>query len=256
MTPSRLPERPNLEQLKKQAKSLLRAAEAHEPAALRRFAALPAFANTPLGELDRAGLALHDAQSVVAREHGFPSWNALRDEVSARMLSFDAATDEFIRCATGGSADRAERLLALHPGIRSASPHTALVLGDAVSVEAWLRHRPELATQAGGPQNWEPLLYVCHTCMHRITPSRVDGLVAIARRLCALGANPNAEYHWNWHPELPRRHCGARFAPSATCRLRRCCWTLEPIPPTASAHIAAVVAISPPSICSPGSAST
>jgi hypothetical protein len=29
-------------------------------------------------------------------------------------------------------------------------------------------------------------------------------LVAIARRLCALGANPNAEYHWNWHPELPR----------------------------------------------------
>ena len=35
-------------------------------------------------------------------------------------------------------------------------------------------------------------------------PARVDGLVAIARRLCALGANPNAEYHWNWHPELPR----------------------------------------------------
>ena len=38
----------------------------------------------------------------------------------------------------------------------------------------------------------------------RDTPARVDGLVAIARRLCALGANPNAEYHWNWHPELPR----------------------------------------------------
>jgi ankyrin repeat protein len=32
----------------------------------------------------------------------------------------------------------------------------------------------------------------------------VEGLVAITRRLCALGANPNAEYHWNWHPELPR----------------------------------------------------
>ncbi len=40
--------------------------------------------------------------------------------------------------------------------------------------------------------------------MHRDVPARVDGLVAIARRLCALGANPNAEYHWNWHPELPR----------------------------------------------------
>ena len=40
--------------------------------------------------------------------------------------------------------------------------------------------------------------------MHKDSPARVDGLVAIARRLCALGANPNAEYHWNWHPELPR----------------------------------------------------
>jgi len=40
--------------------------------------------------------------------------------------------------------------------------------------------------------------------MHKSSAGRVDGLVAIARRLCSLGANPNAEYHWNWHPELPR----------------------------------------------------
>jgi hypothetical protein len=40
--------------------------------------------------------------------------------------------------------------------------------------------------------------------MHAAAPARLDGLVAIARRLAELGANPNAEYHWNWHPELPR----------------------------------------------------
>jgi hypothetical protein len=40
--------------------------------------------------------------------------------------------------------------------------------------------------------------------MQRNDPARLEGLVAIARRLCELGANPNAEYHWNWHPELPR----------------------------------------------------
>ena len=78
------------------------------------------------------------------------------------------------------------------------------MLGDAEAVEARLRDHPELATQPGGPQDWEPLLYVCHTCMHLAEPARVAGLVTIARRLCALGANPNAEYHWNWHPELPR----------------------------------------------------
>jgi hypothetical protein len=63
-------------------------------------------------ELGALGLALHDAQSVIAREHGFASWNALREEVEARTLSFDAAVEEFVRCATGGVPGRAERLLA------------------------------------------------------------------------------------------------------------------------------------------------
>jgi ankyrin repeat protein len=201
---SPLPDRPNLEQLKKQAKSLLHAAQAQDPAALRRFAALGAFANKPPAELGAPGLALHDAQSVIAREHGFVSWNALREEVEARTLTFDAAVEEFVRCATGGAAGRAERLRALPPGNATASLHTALVLGDAASVDARLRKHPESATRPGGPQNWAPLLYACHTCLHLTAAARVDGLVAIARQLCSLGANPNAVYHWNWHPELPR----------------------------------------------------
>jgi ankyrin repeat protein len=203
MTPSTLPDRPNLEQLKKQAKSLLRAAQAGDQAALQRFVVLPAFARSAALELHSNDLALHDAQSVIAREHGFASWNALREEVQARTLSFDAAVDEFIRCATGGASGRAERLLSLHPRIAWASLYTALVLGDAASVETRLRNEPELAIHPGGPQQWEPLLYACHTCMHK-AGGGADGLVAIARRLCGLGANPNAEYHWNWHPELPR----------------------------------------------------
>jgi ankyrin repeat protein len=203
-TPSTLPDHPNLEQLKKQAKSLLRSAQAGDATALARFGALPAFAGKAASELRSIDLALHDAQSVIAREHGFVSWNALREEVEARTLSFDAAVDEFIRCATGGASGRAERLLALHPRIASASLYTALVLADAATVEARLGVHPELATHPGGPQNWEPLLYACHTCMHKAGGRSAEGLVAIARRLCALGANPNAEYHWNWHPELPR----------------------------------------------------
>jgi Ankyrin repeat len=203
MTPNPLPARPNLEQLKKQAKSLLRAAQDRDAGALRRLAALPAFSDKSPDQI-ASGAALHDAQSVIAREHGFESWASLREEVEARTLSFDAAVEEFVRCATGGASGRADRLLALHPAIASATLHTALVLGDAAAVEARLGDRPELATTSGGPQDWEPLLYVCHTCLHRSVPARVDGLVRIARALLALGANPNAEYHWNWHPELPR----------------------------------------------------
>jgi ankyrin repeat protein len=203
--PSReLPARPNLEQLKKQAKSLLGAAKVRDQEALQRFASLPALAGKSLDEVARYDLALHDAQSVIAREHGFESWNTLREEVESRTLSLDAAIDEFIRCATGGATGRAERLLALHPAIASATLHTALVLGDDAAVEDWLKSHPQLAQQSGGPQDWDPLLYVCHTSMLKGDRARLDGLVAIARRLCSLGANPNAEYHWNWHPELPR----------------------------------------------------
>ena len=165
---------------------------------------MPAFSGKSIDDIDAADLALHDAQSVIAREYGFLSWPVMREEVEARTLSFGAALDEFLRCATGGAPSRAERLLALYPDVASANLYTALVLGDAASVHARLRDEPALATRPGGPQNWEPLLYVCHSCMHVTVPSRVDGFVAIARQLCGLGANPNAEYHWNWHPELPR----------------------------------------------------
>jgi ankyrin repeat protein len=195
MTSQQLPERPNLEQLKKQAKSLLRAARDQDSLALERFRVLPALPSS---------LALHDAQSVIAREHGFKSWNELREHVEERSLSFDAAVDEFVRYATGGAAARALRLLALHPSIAHANLYTELVLGDADAVDARLRKNPEVASSPGGIQNWEPLLYACHTCLHSGVPERAAGLVSIARALLALGANPNAEYHWNWHRELPR----------------------------------------------------
>jgi ankyrin repeat protein len=194
-----LPDRPHLDQLKKQAKSLLRDARAGDAAALARFAALPAYA----AGADPHDLALHDAQSVIAREHGVPSWNALREEVEARTLSFDEAVEAFVRAASDGASGRARRLLALHPAIASASLHAALLLGDAASVDARLAEQPDVATRPGGPQHWEPLLYACHTCLAD-SPERRDGLVAIARRLLALGADPNGAYHWNWHPELPR----------------------------------------------------
>ena len=195
-----LPERANLEQLRKQAKSLLHAARAQDPASLERFRAIPALA----GSSNPQSLALHDAQFVIASEYGFKSWNDLREHVEERSLSFDAAVDEFVRCATGGAAARAIRLLARHPGIARATVFTELVLGDADAVESRLKAHPEVALQSGGPQDWEPLLYVCHTFLHRESPDRAEGLVRITRELLRQGADANAEYHWNWHPELPR----------------------------------------------------
>src|SRR5262245_18033605 len=219
MTSQQLPERANLEQLKKQAKSLLHEARAKNPTALRRFQALPALARKSVAEFGAMSLALHDAQSVIAREYGFKSWNELREHVEERSLSFAAAVDEFVRCATGGAANRALRLLALHPAIAHANLYTELVLGDAQAVDARLQKHPEAARQAGGMQNWEPLLYVCHTCLHHGAPERAAGLVAIARGLLARGANANAEYDWNWHRALPRTALWGALCPGRHLRL-------------------------------------
>jgi len=175
MTTQQLPGRPNLEQLKRQAKDLLHSAQAKDPAALARMRALPAFASKTDQDLSRATPALHDAQSVIAREHGFPSWTALREKVEELTLQIAEAAEEFVRAATEERTGRAERLLALHPKIARASFYAALVLGDAEEVETRLAEKPGLATGRGGPRDWEPLLYICYTSLHRGAGARPDG---------------------------------------------------------------------------------
>ena len=194
-----LPDRPNLDQLKHQAKDLLRAGRAQDAAALARFRALPAFAARTDAELARAPLGLHDAQSVIAREHGAESWNDLRERVEEATLEFAAAADAFVEAATDARPDRAERLLALHPDIARANLYTALVLGDADAAERLLAGRPSMATERGGTRGWQPLHYVCHSCIGARSELRETGLVAIARRLIALGADPNLRFPWQHH---------------------------------------------------------
>lgn len=196
---TQLPERPNLEQLKRQAKDLLRSAKARQGDALGRFRTLPAFAHHRDDARLAATVALHDAQSVVAREHGFPSWAALVERVEEMSLQFDAAVVQFIEAATEVQPARAERLLRLFPRIAGASFHTALLLGDAADVERRLAERPALATEPGGPRSWAPLLYLCHTSLEFGAATRRDGLVACARLLLAHGADANGRYPWLHH---------------------------------------------------------
>jgi len=223
MAARQLPERPNLDQLKHQAKDLLQAAREQQSEALARFRILPAFAATKDADLARAKLALHDAQSVIAREYGFESWKALAEHVEELTLEFDAALAQFFEAATDGRPDRAERLLARHPGIARAGFHAALLLGDAALVDTHLTARPALATELGGPRGWQPLHYVCFTSVGARTEARQTGLVSIARRLIALGADPNLRFPWLHHevhrPVLWGAACVVRSLPLASALL-------------------------------------
>src|SRR5260370_19593666 len=189
MTLQQFPERANLEQLKKQAKSLLAAAQSQEPNAIQRFEAVL------IGRsLKPDAIALHDAQFVLASEYGFKSWNDLKDEVEERLLSFSAAVDEFLRCATGSAPERAMRLWKRHAGIAHANLYTELVLGDADAVESRLKANPAIARQRGGGQNWEPRLYVCPTFLQKDSHERAKGLVRIARDIVGRARSPTPRH--------------------------------------------------------------
>ena len=83
MSSSTLPARPNLEQLRKQAKDLLRAYRAGDPPALLRFReSLPGLAGVSDEQLGDLSLSLRDAQRVVAAEYGFDSWTQLKDHLN------------------------------------------------------------------------------------------------------------------------------------------------------------------------------
>jgi Family of unknown function (DUF5990)/Domain of unknown function (DUF5655) len=72
-----LPDRPDLDQLRRQARELLRAAQDGDPAALRRLQAVS----------DK--VTLSTAQLALAREYGFPGWRRLADEVERRRAGIE-----------------------------------------------------------------------------------------------------------------------------------------------------------------------
>jgi uncharacterized glyoxalase superfamily protein PhnB len=74
---------PNLENLKKQAKLILRwHRERHYPVAAQMREHLPRFLNMPDAEILAASFKLSDAQEMVARQQGFDSWQALKTGLS------------------------------------------------------------------------------------------------------------------------------------------------------------------------------
>ena len=96
MPSSSLPARPNLEQLRNQAKDLLKAYRAGQNSALSRFRdSLRLLSNLTDHELVRLSLSLRDAQRVVAIEYGFSDWMSMRTHVDRkeRTTMFEMTVD-------------------------------------------------------------------------------------------------------------------------------------------------------------------
>jgi ankyrin repeat protein len=160
---SRLPARPSLEQLRKQAKELLRAYRASDPAATARLRAHKSNLTGPTGG---QSAALADAQFVLAREYGFESWPKLKRHVVVTQRPADFHEPTW--------------------GRNTWEFFTAVYEGDEARVRDMLRDEPWLARAE----------YAYLQALHyAVRGNRAD----MVRLLVAAGANPAAE-GWSGRP--------------------------------------------------------
>jgi ankyrin repeat protein len=175
---STLPGNPNLDQLRHQARDLLRAARAGQGEASGRI-------RDASGRVTLAG-----AQLAIARGYGFRSWAALKAEVQARTRTLAEAVEEFL-AASVSRIGRAGQLLAQHPEISGYDVRTAIALGDAARFGAELERDPDLAGRRDRSTGWTPLHLACASRWH-MDPVRAEGLLAIVGLLLDAGADPHS----------------------------------------------------------------
>jgi hypothetical protein len=181
MPTRRLPTRPNLDQLKRQAKELVSEHRAGTIQACQRIREFhPRFVAAPDHSIRTATFTLSDGQLTVAREYGFASWARLRT---------------FVRDEDAAGLDRPH-----HERITDRRFRQAVDLlddGDVDGLRRLLAESPVLATQRvrfeGGNYFREPSLleFIAEN------PVRHDGLppniVDIARAILDAGARSDAQ---------------------------------------------------------------
>src|SRR5262249_6747621 len=174
-----LPARPDLDHLRREARDLLRAAQAGDADATSRIH----------GVASRLNLAA--AQLAVAREYGFASWPRLKTAVEARTKELAEQARSFCVASVRDWTGKAARMLAATPELAGYSFATAVLLGDAERVRRDIERDPGLVTRPDDRSGWLPLHAVCASRWHRLDPSRAAGLEAVARMLLDAGADPN-----------------------------------------------------------------
>jgi ankyrin repeat protein len=172
----------DLDQARRRAKELLRAARAGDPAALRRL------------RTDRAP-RLADAQRAIAAEAGFASWPALVHHVEAARGDRGQRRARLVHAALDGREDVVDRLLAHDPSLATAGLDVRLVLGDHDAVAQALAADPGIVERDVPGAGRRPLSCACHSACLRPSSRRADGVRRVVALLLDHGADVNEVHH-------------------------------------------------------------
>jgi len=199
--PRSLSPQSNLDSLRREAKRWLKAVTAADAEAATRFLTVfPGHSAAP---------KLREVQQALAREHGFASWAALKQELEDRARSAADRNALFLEKSVNrygtnpatrkwGDYERdgpargalAARLLERHPEIARDSIHTAVAAHDLGAVREFLAKAPGLVHDRHSFDGWTPLLRLAYARLP--TEAVAENALAIAALLLDAGAEPNA----------------------------------------------------------------
>jgi hypothetical protein len=115
-----LPSRPNLDQLKHQARDLLNAHKAGDGEALRRIReSHPRFGRLAEADVRSARFTLSGAQLVIAREYGFVSWPQMKNHVAKAMSQASDLLEELKQAFRSDKAAVVRQILERHPQLKA-----------------------------------------------------------------------------------------------------------------------------------------
>jgi len=182
----RLNPSPALESLRKEAKGWLKSLRAGDvPAADRLRKALPRHSGVP---------TLRTVQLALARERGFAGWSQLKEFAEQDGDRRKFAEEMLRQMIFRGDPDIGAALLARHPQLADFDFYTAVATGRLATVNQHLARDEGLASRAGGPLDWQPLLYLAYSRL----PGHAAQSVEIARALLDHGADPDARWQDEW----------------------------------------------------------
>jgi ankyrin repeat protein len=149
-----LPSRPNLEQLKKQAKDLLKSLKSGDAATIQRIRQFhPRWKQTAESDLHGASLSLSDAQLVIAREYGFTNWRGLKEHVEKLALETGDPHELFRRAFVEDDAVLFQKLLERFPKMKALINEPVAAFDSPVITQAQSREMLDVLLAAGADIN-------------------------------------------------------------------------------------------------------